>query len=323
MNVLISSAGRRVALLRLFRRTLADLGLTGRVLAADMSALSAAFHEADEGFVVPRCTSEEFVPEMLELCRRHRVGLVIPTIDPELAVYAAHRDEFAEIGTTVAVSTPEVVAIGGDKQATHQWLTANGLPAVAQGSVEEARSWPLPVVVKPRFGSASIGLSVVRTDAQWAAVGDEEMIVQKMAPGVEHTLDVLADRDGRCCCVVPRRRLEVRAGEVSKAVTVRSQPLIDLGRALCEALPGAYGALNVQVFVAGDEVRVIELNARFGGGFPLAWEAGAPFPRWIIEELLGEPVSGDPAGWRDGLVMLRYDDAVFRQAPHVGLAPGR
>jgi carbamoyl-phosphate synthase large subunit len=322
VTVLISSAGRRVELLRGFRRALEAVGAApGRVLATDCSWYSSAFHDADEAFLVPRLGDPEFVPRLLELCVKHRVDLIVPTIDTEMPVWVAHRDQFDEIGTTIALSHADVVAIAADKQRTHDWLMTQGFPTVDQTTPAEALAdpdaWPFPLMAKPRYGSAGLGVGLVRDAEELALVarrGHElgEIVVQRVAPGVEHTIDVLVDRAGRCVCAVPRRRIEVRAGEVSKGVTVRSAALEDLAARLCEALPGAYGALNVQVF-ADDAGRlaVIEINARYGGGFPLSLEAGADFPRWMLEELLGAPSTASPDGWRAGLVMLRYDAAVF------------
>ena len=325
VTVLISSAGRRVELLRGFRRALASLGLDGRVIAADASWYSSAFHDADEAFVVPRLDSGEFVPALLALCEKQQVDLVIPTIDTEMAAWVEGRDRFAAIGTTVALSGAGVVDIAADKQLTHEWLVANGFPTVGQASPEavlaEPAAWTFPLIAKPRFGSAGIGVGIVRdADELAVAVGRPElgeMVVQTLAAGREHTIDVLADRDGRCVCAVPRRRIEVRSGEVSKGVTVRSPRLQDVAARICAALPGAFGTITVQVFVDGDpddeaaDLAVIEINARYGGGFPLALEAGADFPRWQLEELLGLPSTAAPDHWRDGLVMLRYDAAVF------------
>ena len=325
-NVLISSAGRRIALLDIFRLTLGEMGLRGRVLAADMSRFSAAFQAADAGFLVPACTSPEFIPAVLEVCRREGVRLVVPTIDTELPLYAASRERFAREGVQVAVSSPEAIAVCGDKEQTHRWLVREGLPTVRQASVAEVLAapgdWPFPLLVKPRNGSSSLGVAVVRDHAALeAATADGGYVVQTLAAGEEYTIDFLADRAGRCRCAVPRRRLEVRAGEVSKGMTVRSGPLEELALQVCERLPGAYGTLNVQVFLdeATGEMSVIEVNARFGGGFPLAWEAGARFPRWMVEELLGLPSTAAPARWRDRLVMLRYDAAVFADASGAGL----
>jgi len=318
--VLISSAGRRVELLRAFREKVRDQG--GRVLGVDITPYSPAFQDADEAFIVPRCTTPEFVPALLDICRTHGVDLVIPTLDPELPVYAAARDEFAAIGTTVAISRPDVAAIGGDKQQTHDWLVANGFPTVQQGTLADVEAdpgaWAFPLIVKPRFGSASIGVGIVRDHDELArAASQPDALVQTLAPGVEHTIDLLADRDGRCLAAIPRRRLEVRAGEVSKAVTVRDPALIELAEKLCAALPGPYGALNVQVF-AGDEpgqLAVIEMNARFGGGYPLSYAAGADFPLALVQDALGLPRTAPLEGWQDGLVMLRYDAAVFVTDP--------
>ncbi len=319
--MLISSAGRRVELLRGFRAALRDLRLDGRVLAADRSPLSSAFHSADEGLVVPSCDTEEFVPRMLQLCEKQGVDLLVPTIDPELPVYAAAHADFAAVGTTVAVSAPDVVAIAGDKRATHQWLADRGFPTVRQASLPRVRaapdSWPFPLIVKPRFGSAGVGVAVVHDPAalELAARG-AEVVVETVATGQEHTIDGLVDRAGRCVCAVPRRRIEVRAGEVSKSVTVRSPRLQALAAEICEALPGAYGVVTLQVFVddAGS-VAVIELNGRFGGGYPLSRQAGADYPRWLLEEVVGLPSSAAADDWQDGLVMLRYDAAVFVDEP--------
>lgn len=325
VTVLISSAGRRVELLRGFRRALDSLGLDGRVIASDASWYSSAFHDADEAFLVPRLDSGDYIPALLALCEKQQVDLVIPTIDTEMAAWVEGRDRFTAIGTTVALSGTGVVDIAGDKQLTHEWLVANGFPTVRQASPVEVladpAAWPFPLIAKPRFGSAGIGVGIVR-DADELAVAVSrpelgEMVVQTLAGGREHTIDVLADRDGRCVCAVPRRRIEVRSGEVSKGVTVRSPRLEDLAARICAALPGAFGTIAVQVFVDGDpddeeaDLAVIEINARYGGGFPLALEAGADFPRWQLEELLGLPSTASAAGWRDGLVMLRYDAAVF------------
>jgi len=335
VTVLISSAGRRVELLRAFRRALAAIGASpGRVLATDSSWYASAFHQADEAFVVPRLDDDAYVPQLLELCLKYDVDLIVPTIDTEMPVWVASRDQFTEIGTTIALSGDGVVAIAADKQLTHDWLAANGFPTVGQTTpadvLAEPDTWGFPLMAKPRFGSAGLGVGVVHDAAELSLVASRghelgEMVVQTVARGVEHTIDVLVDRAGHCVCAVPRRRIEVRAGEVSKGMTVRSPVLTDLATRLCDALPGAYGALNIQVIVDGapdvpaadlgdvgvDDLAVIEINARYGGGFPLSLEAGADFPRWMLEDLLGLPSTASAADWRAGLVMLRYDAAVF------------
>lgn len=322
-NILISSAGRRVGLVRIFRRVLDELGLRGEVMAADMSRLSSAFHSADRAFIVPACASPDFIPSVLEICRAWGIRLVVPTIDDELPAYAQHRERFAGSHTTLGVSSPQAIEIGQDKELTHEWLLRNGFPTVRQAPAENVLSdperWPFPLLVKPREGSSSKGVAVVEDRAHLEVAAGRDVVVQTIASGAEYTVDLLADGQGKCISAVPRRRIEVRAGEVSKGVTVRCNALEDLSRRLCEALPGPYGALTAQVFLnaATDEINVIEINPRFAGGFPLSWEAGANHPRWMIEEILGLPSSVNDT-WREDLVMLRWDDAVFVDAAKAG-----
>jgi carbamoyl-phosphate synthase large subunit len=318
--VLVSSAGRRVELLRAFRSALGRLGLDGEVVAVDRSWYSSAFHDADHGVIVPSCDRPELVDRVVEVCDRFGARLVVPTIDPELPVYAAARDRLAAAAVTVAVSSPEAVAIAADKVATNRWLGEHGFPTVRQATVDEAASWPYPFVVKPRRGSAGIGVAVVSDAGELAvavSAGRGDVVAEERAPGNEYTIDCFVDRTGRCRCAVPRRRLEVRAGEVSKGVTARSPRLEALAAEVCEALPGAFGAITLQVFVDDESgrVAVIEINARFGGGYPLAQAAGADFPRWLLEDALGLPSTASAGGWRGGLVMLRYDAAVFVEEP--------
>jgi carbamoyl-phosphate synthase large subunit len=317
-NILLSSAGRRVELLQIFRDTLRELGLRGDVIAADMSPLSAAMQSADRSFVVPPCDEEAFIPEVLEICERNRVRLLVPTIDTELPYYAAACERFAVIGTTLAVSAPQVIAIARDKALANCWLRRNGFPVPRQTQLDAVRrdpaAWPLPLVAKPRTGSASAGLLVATQHAQLDLIGTpSDYVIEEKLTGVEYTIDVLADFDGRCRCAVPRRRIEVRGGEVAKGQTCRMPGLEALACNICEALPGAYGVLNIQVIDGADGPAVVEINPRFGGGFPLTWQAGGKYPRWMLEEILGFPSTASKNAWSSGMTMLRWDAAVYLQ----------
>lgn len=323
-NVLISSAGRRVALMDAFRADLTALGLTGRVLANDMSDLSAAWHSSDGSFSVPSCTAPDYVERMLTICAEQEVRLLVPTIDPELPVLAAHHEAFAAVGTTLHCSAPATLRIGGDKLSTYRWLSEAGLPTVEQASPEEVLAapskWVWPLLVKPVFGSSSRGVRTVDTPEDLTlATRGEPYLVQTIATGEEYTVSCYVDRSGKGRCAVPRKRLETRGGEVSKGVTFRHEALEALALRACESLPGAWGAMNIQIFLdpTTGAMKIIELNPRFGGGFPLAWKAGARYPRWLIEECLERPLSAARDCWEDGLVMLRWDAAVFVAAAEV------
>jgi len=327
MNICFSSAGRRVALMECFRGTLAALGVEGRLLAVDCSLASSAFHLADAAQQVPRCAEPEFIPTMLELCEREHIELIVPTIDTELPVYSGARNEFEALGVAVAISSPEVIEIAADKEQTHSWLTSHGLPTVRQAPAAELLSdshgWEFPLIVKPVGGSASIGVQEVTTIEALRVAFEQrqDLVVQEIAPGDEYTINVFVNRAGKCVCAVPHKRLEVRAGEVSKGMTVKHRELMHLAREVVEALPGAYGALNIQCFLADDgTANIIEINPRFGGGYPLAYAAGADFPRWLLQEIMGQPVDAAFDQWQDNLVMLRYDEAVIIPGHRLGLA---
>ena len=315
-NVLISSAGRRVALLRCFEAAITELGLDGEVLTTDMSDRAPACHASSRSFQVPRCTSSEFIPRMLELVERERVMLLIPTLDHELLVYAEHRAEFARVGCHVAVSGPETIAIARDKRLTHSWMQENGFPVPRQLELAEAAAiaseLSFPVIAKPIGGSCSIG--VFRCETPQELIGfqtTETYIVESEAKGREFTVDMFVDRAGRCRVTVPRERLETRAGEVSKGITRHIPAVEQLATNIAETLPEASGVLNAQVFFdeTTGELAVIEVNPRFGGGYPLSCQAGANCPKWLIQECLDQSIEVPP--WSENLLMLRYDDAVF------------
>ncbi|MBX3451409.1 MAG: ATP-grasp domain-containing protein [Planctomycetaceae bacterium] len=313
MNVLVSSAGRRGALARLIAECVARDG--GSVFACDAGELSAASRLARDWARVPRCTSSEFVDAVLELCRRWDIGLIIPTIDPELPVYARHRQRFTDAGVLVSISGEQTVAIGGDKVATHEFLVQNDFPTVSQYSVDQTDDVPtLPVIIKPRFGSASHG--VVRVDDAEAyrfyLRRTTEPIVQSLARGDEYTINFFVTADRRCLAAVPHRRIETRGGEVSKGVTCRVPVLVDLAEQFARMLPDPFGAMCFQAFLEPDGTpRVIELNCRFGGGYPLAHQAGADFISVLLDTAEGRAVKQKQLAWREGVTMLRWDDAVF------------
>jgi carbamoyl-phosphate synthase large subunit len=245
------------------------------------------------------------------------IGLIIPAIDTELPIYSASSEKFLEIGVTICVSAPPAVEICCNKVATHEWLVRNGFPTVRQtclhSALLDASGWRLPLIVKPYNGSASIGVRRIQTRTEFEALAEtnDSCIVQEIAAGREFTINVYVNRSGECICTIPHWRMEVRAGEVSKGITVKDRRLMDLARTVAEALPGAYGPLNIQCFMdESGTIRIIEMNARFGGGYPLAHRAGGRFTDWLLDEQEGKRVSHFD-DWTDDLAMLRYDEAVF------------
>ncbi len=319
MNILVSSAGRRSALIQLIKQEAARHG--GRVFAIDAGDWSSAARVAHRWTKVPHCTSPEFIPCVLDFCRAHDIRLLIPTIDTELAIYAPVREEFVRAGVQISASGPETIAIASDKLKTCEFLRAKRLPVVRHFDLEslpDAAKLPYPVVIKPRFGSASQGVQVAEDPEEFAFYYKRtpHPIVQERARGREFTVNFFVARDQYCVTAVPHARIATRGGEVSQAVTDRQPELIHVAQQLAQQLPDAWGPLCYQAFLSDNgAIQIIEINARFGGGYPLAHAAGANFIRWLIDDRLGRPVPTSLTNWEDGLAMSRWDDAVFWSVP--------
>jgi carbamoyl-phosphate synthase large subunit len=320
-TILICSAGRRVELIRCFRASAAHLRIDLRVLAVDVDPpMAAACHMADLAIRVPRCDRAEFIEELLGICLRHEVDLIVPTIDPELEPLSVHAARFREVGVDLAVAAPDVVRLARDKLRTAHFLTSRGLPAPRSGRLDEViadpNAWSWPLIVKPRSGSSSVGIRILTKATQLTELGEApDYLAQELLRGDEYTVNMFFDRTGRLACAIPHQRREVRAGEVAKGITRRHPDLESIARKLGEALPGARAALCFQAIVdEAGHAAVFELNARFGGGYPLAHHAGARFAQWLLEDATGRPSSAHNQ-WQDGVVMLRYDQAVFCTAP--------
>jgi len=315
-NVLITSAGRRGKLVSAFRRELAALLPGAQVFAADMCPeLSAGCQLADESFVVPHVRDADYIRRMRQLCAAQRVGLVVPTIDTELTVLARERDEFAAIGVRISVPDADFVAICRDKRKTSAWFVARGLAVPRPVDLHSAPKYPL--FAKPYDGSSGQEARVVNSPAELhpTLTGNPKMMfLEYLSPAehVEYTVDMYYSLGGKLKCMVPRLRIETRAGEVSKSRTARFDAMVTLRECLGH-IDGGRGCITLQVFIHRDSGRLyaIEINPRFGGGYPLSYEAGANFPRWLIQEnLLCRPVEFFDA-WESDLTMLRYDEHVL------------
>lgn len=309
--------GRRVQLIQAFRRAGESLGLRLEVHGADASVLSPAIHLVDNPHLVPPIAAEGYVDAMLDIVRRNRIQLLVPLLDFELPLLAPQRDRFAHLGCCVLISSAEVVETCRDKWKTFQTLRSANIDTpttwlwrdVIQMSVHH-----FPYYMKPQCGSAGVGNFVIHDEDELRTLGRrvQDPIVQEFIEGTEYTLDVYCGLNGIPRCVVPRRRIEVRNGEVSKGVVVKDAGIMAIGKRTASALGDCRGVVTVQCMKTNKgSIRVIEINPRFGGGAPLAIHAGADFPKWILTELIGGKPRINPTGFRNDVVMLRYDEAVF------------
>ncbi len=317
LRMLFTCVGRRVELLNAFRRSAGRLGIRLVVHGADASRLSPAIHRVDKAHILPPVLARNYPRALLDLVRRAGIDLLIPLIDLELPLVAAAVDKFADLGCCALISSEAVVQTCRDKIVTDRALRAGGIDTPATwvwSEVLKRKRHRFPYFLKPRSGSAAMGNYVVNNRDELLTFGKRirDPIVQEYVEGAEHTLDVYTGFDGNPRCVVPRKRLEVRSGEVSKGLIVKDESVMAVGYRVAKILGECRGVITVQCITTADRrIRVIEINPRFGGGVPLAIHAGADFPKWILSELLGRKPRINPTGFRDKIAMLRFDESVF------------
>jgi carbamoyl-phosphate synthase large subunit len=313
-NTLLLSVGRRVELLRAFQAEAKARGIGGGVFATDMNpCISAACRVADRAFRMPRVTDEGYLDELLKLCEEQRVGLVVPTIDTELMALAGAKARFADSGIQLVISDEALVRTCRDKRRTAELFASLDIDTPA---LMDPANLTFPCFSKPYDGSRSVGAKrlALPSDLTDSMRSDPKLIFMEYMDSTydEFTVDAYFDRNGTLKCLVPRRRLEVRDGEVSKGVTRRGH-VYDYLRDRLKKIQGARGCLTVQLFVSSDGRRyaALEVNPRFGGGYPLSYAAGANFPGWLLDEYLFGAALPFFEGWKQDLMMLRYDAQVL------------
>jgi len=321
LGVLFTCIGRRVSLLNSFRRAARQLKIDTSFFGTDTTGLSSALQLCDKGFLVKPVTHPDYIKQLLSIVKANKVKLLIPTVDLDLKLLAQNKPKFAAMGCCVLVSTPEVVNICQDKRKTYRFLLKNGFDTPVTMSVRTAllkKRLNPPYFLKPWDGYASRGNARVNNRRELLVFAKRipNAICQEFIEGTEHTCDVYVDYSMKVRCVVPRKRIEVRAGEVSKGQVVKHPHIMSEAARLVEKLGAGPGVITLQLFLTDDDnVKFIEINPRFGGGVPLAIKAGANFAKWILQELLSRKVNIRFDGFKDNLIMLRYDGEVWVENP--------
>ena len=316
MNILISSAGRRVSLIRAFQTEVKKRYPMAKVFASDAQPeLSAACHVADGYFSVPVLNSPDYFEVLVNECESRSIGLIIPTIDTELLPLAQNREMLKKRGITPLVASIDFVSKCRDKREIHKFFEDHGVSVAKEYSKKD---FVLPLFIKPIDGSRSVDTYLIRDKSEltdYHFENDKLMFLQYLDHNLyeEFTCDLYYSKDNRLKCAVPRKRIEVRDGEVYKALTVDNS-LIPYIKEHLSYVDGAVGCLTAQFFKHKEEEKVyaIEINPRFGGGYPLSYLAGANYPQWIIQEYIsGERIEEKFDAWEKDLLMIRYDDEIL------------
>ena len=279
------------------------------VYSADIDPFAAGLYlvPRERRVMLPRGDSHRFVDAVMDICREHAIDVLVPTVDSELVPVAEARADLEAAGVSLVNPSAETLRVCLDKWALHRrCASVVRVPASVLADADfDPAAIELPVIVKPRSGSGSRGIRLIaeRTDLERVPC-DATQLVQEHLPGAEHSLDVLARRDGRVLAVVPRERLKVDSGIAVAARVTRDEALESLGRTVAERV-GLTGVGNIQVKqTASGEPALLEVNPRFPGSMPLTIAAGVNMPALAVREALGEPMPDDPIQFRP-LAMVR------------------
>lgn len=318
--ILISTAGRRVSLVRHFKQEADHLfGDNSRILACDLEpSISPACRIADDSFRTGFFNDENYVSNFIENCVDRDIGMIVPTVDTELLLLAENKSRFEQHGIQAVISSVDLVRACRDKRKTIALFEQLGINVP---KAVDPSNPTFPLFVKPISGSSSKDVFVVPSPEHYSdylsrddLFVHQEVLDQKEFD--EYTLDLYYCRNSNLKCVVPRKRIAVRGGEISKGITVKNC-LIDFVQTHLSKLEGAVGCITLQLFLNRSTLDVfgIEINPRFGGGYPLSYAAGANYPRMLMQEyFLNKDIEYFDA-WRENLLLLRYDNEMIIDEP--------
>jgi carbamoyl-phosphate synthase large subunit len=308
MNILFSCAGRRRYLVEYFKQ---ELGERGQIFGTDMSPIAPALEGCDKWFIVPSVYAENYIEALLGICVENKIEVVISLNDLELPILAKNKQRFLDNGVKLVVSNSDVIETCSDKWATVQFASSIGVPVPSSFlNVDDAIKaveggvCNLPLIVKPRWGSASFGLQVVNnledlnssfskcksqvSNSYLSNFGQSEdtVLIQAFIKGREYGLDIFNDISGRYCGVICKEKLAMRSGETDKAVTVTSDKFTKYAQQIAESLKHE-GNLDCDFLEDETGVYLLELNPRFGGGYPFSHEAGGNLVKALLQSLDG------------------------------------
>lgn len=322
MNVLLTSVGRRAYMVKYFKKA---VGETGTVHVCNSNQYTPAFQYADKCTVSPLIYDEGYIPFLLDYCRENRIDILISLFDIDLLVLAGHRQQFEETGTKLIVSAPEVISVCNDKWKTYLFLKENGfntpdtyLTVSDALNALEAGRIRYPLIVKPRFGCGSIAVEKAENEEELAfyfkkgtervgktylkyesAAAEEKMIIQECIAGQEYGADVINDLNGEYQNVIVRKKIAMRSGETDIA-EIEDMPVIAAALEKLGKTTGHVANLDCDIFYSDGIPYILEMNARFGGGYPFSHESGCNLPQAIINWADGIPVPKEMLTARTG-----------------------
>jgi len=319
MNFLILAAGTRNKIVQYFKRAFDGIG---NIIATDASKLGPAIYEADKHYIVPSIDDPQYIDIILDICSKEKIDGVLSLIDPELSLLAENVERFNAIGVTVIGSSYELCEMSLDKMKMYTWLLEHGYNC--------ARSWmdknefyktvdndeiSYPVFVKPYKGSASISISKVynKETIELLFTQGNDLMIQEFLDGQEIGADVYIDMiSGEVVSIFTKKKIKMRAGETDKAVSFKDEKLFSLiEKSVKEA--GYRGQIDIDIFDLNGDYYISEVNPRFGGGYPHAYESGCNHMELILNNLNGRINYKNIGNYDEDIYMMKYNDILIRR----------
>lgn len=313
INILLTSAGRRTQLVDYFKKELNGLG---KLVVTDYSNLAPSLYLADRAYIVPPITDKAYVDVIADICCKEEIKGLLSLIDPELSLLGRYEKELGKLGVTLFASPYKISELCLDKYAMYEFFIKNGFNCaktfISLNKFEEAikiGEISFPVIIKPRYGSASVGVRVVYDleDLLLAVKKEPDLIIQEYLIGQEYGLDLYVDMlSNEVVSIFAKKKLVMRAGETDKAVSCKDKKIFELAERLAGKLK-LRGQADIDIFEINSEYYISEVNPRFGGGYPLAFQCGCNFPRYIINNLTGKSNSPQIGGYNKDIYMMKHD----------------
>ena len=319
MNILILSAGTRNKIVEYFVKTLVG---RGKVIATDMSNLAPAIYEADKYYIVPRMTDAGYIDTVIDICKKEYIKGVLSLIDPELSLLAKNKEKFEEIGAKIIGSSYELCEMSLDKYQMYSWLQGKGYNC-AKSYIDkeefynavESGEMTYPVFVKPARGSASISISKAydKESIEILFSHNDGLMIQEYLHGQEIGADVYIDMiSGEIVSIFTKKKIKMRAGETDKAVSFKDERLFELIKDFVSNA-GYRGQIDIDIFDIEGEYYISEVNPRFGGGYPHAYECGCDHMKLICNNLEGKINSNTIGEYKLGIYMMKYNEICIKE----------
>ena len=321
MNILILSAGTRNKIVQYFKKTIGDNGI---VVATDMNKIAPAIYEADKYYIVPRMTEPGYIEIILDICKKEHIDGVLSLIDPELSLLAENVEKFKSIGTKVIGSNYDVCEMSLDKMKMYNFCVKNNFNAARSwNNVEkfkellEKKEIEFPVFVKPQCGSASISISKVYDIETLNMLFEhteenEKLMIQEFLNGQEIGADVYIDMiSGEVVSIFTKKKIVMRAGETDKAVSFKDENLFNLIKDFVKKA-GYRGQIDIDIFDVNGQYYISEVNPRFGGGYPHAYECGVNHMKLIAKNLENQCNEVKIGNYKEGIYMMKYNEVMIR-----------